>query len=208
MRPAYGATATILAEYLEALSVGLTTRVASGLLFALHRERLDFVRTPTIHEYEAGEFLHEHADLGQLRALYGASFTESSAEAMAGAIENRTIRDRALTSFVGQVASRDELVPAADYLLNLAGVDVVLVAGIVDDVVHLSARTIRAELDLGARLSRGFADVGQAGGHADMAGGQLPLAAVAGDAVEGDVETVVEAAIRERFFGTVVGTAD
>ncbi len=40
VRTRYGATATIFVEYLWELEVELTTRLASALLFALHRERL------------------------------------------------------------------------------------------------------------------------------------------------------------------------
>lgn len=175
VRETYGAAATILTEYIRDSPVEMTTRVASGLLFGIHRERLDFIRQPTIHEYNAAKYLDPQADIKLLRELYGASFTSETVDTVGAAINNRVQRESCLLSWVGRAAGHDALTQAADYLLNIQGSDTVLVYGIVDDEVQLSARSNRGDLDLGARLKQAFGDIGRAGGHADMAGGQIPV---------------------------------
>lgn len=201
VRPEYGATASILTEYFRDVDVQLTTRVASGLLFGVHRERLDFIRRPTVHEYDAAGFLDPRADMDTLRELYGASFTAEAVDAVGEAIRNRVTRDSCLFSCVGRVGNHDALTQAADYLLNIEGVNTVLVCGIVGDEVQLSARTIRGDIDLGYRVGAAFGDVGTAGGHRDMAGGQLPLGLFAdpGEDDPGLVE-MVGRRVRRRFF--------
>ncbi len=62
IREEYGATATILTEYIRESPIEMTTRVASGLLFGIHRDSLDFIRQPTAHEYGAGESTGGHQD--------------------------------------------------------------------------------------------------------------------------------------------------
>ena len=61
LRPYYGATSTIMVEYLAGVVNPPPVNLASMLLFAIHRERLDHVRNPTHHEYDAALFLNSHA---------------------------------------------------------------------------------------------------------------------------------------------------
>jgi nanoRNase/pAp phosphatase (c-di-AMP/oligoRNAs hydrolase) len=208
VREEYGATATILTEYFRELSIELSTRIASGLLFGLHRERLDYIRQPTVHEYEAAGYLDPRADVEMLRELYGASFTADTVDALGTAIHNRVRRDGCLVSCVGKVTGHDSLTQAADYLLNIEGVRTVLVWGVVDDEIQLSARSVRGDIDLGERLTEAFGDVGNAGGHRDMAGGQLPLG-LFGDVTDDDdrLLEMIDRRVRDRFFD-VMGVSE
>jgi len=70
-RPEYGATATILIEYLDEFGIEPSSRLASALLFALHRERLDYVRHPTLKEYHAAAFVCPYVKNETLDELYG-----------------------------------------------------------------------------------------------------------------------------------------
>jgi nanoRNase/pAp phosphatase (c-di-AMP/oligoRNAs hydrolase) len=208
IREEYGATATILTEYIRESPIEMTTRVASGLLFGIHRDSLDFIRQPTAHEYGAGEYLDPQADIKMLRELYGASFTAATVDAVGAAIQNRVKRNACLVSCIGRTAGHDALAQAADYLLNIEGVSTVLVCGLVDDEVQLSARSIREDIDLGERLREAFENIGQAGGHETMAGGQLPLGLFS-DVTDEESELVelIDERVRRRFFD-VMGVTD
>ncbi|TYL36942.1 bifunctional oligoribonuclease/PAP phosphatase NrnA [Natronococcus pandeyae] len=201
VREEYGATATILAEYFRDSHIEITPRVASALLFGIHRERLDFYQQPTDREYELTSYLHSRADVGMLRDLYGASFLPSSVDAIGNVIHNRVRRGSVLVSCIGRLENRVALAQAADFLLLIEGIDTVLVCGIVRDELRLSGRTIRPEFDLGVYFTQVFGDLGDVGGHDDMAGGQLPVAAFDTEA-ETDVELVaaIRKRIEDRFF--------
>ena len=203
VRTDYGSTATIFVEYLADLGIELTERLASALLFALHRERLDFLRNPTRREYEAALAVFPDADLPLLEQLYGSAFSSATIDAIGRAITSRERRQSSLAASVGKTSETDALSQAADYLLNLEGVDTVLTFGIVGDVVRLSARSIDPHVNIGTALQAGFDDVGSAGGHHDMAGGRIELGrldAVSDTEAIDDELAIVEERLARRFF--------
>lgn len=201
VRIKYGATATIFIEYLAELDIELTTRLASALLFALHRERLDFVRNPTRREYEAALAVYPDADLVTLEQLYGSAFSAATIDAIGRAIASRERRGSALVASVGETTETDALPQAADYLLNLEGIDTVLAFGIVDDAIRLSARSIDPQVHIGEALQNGFDELGSVGGHHDMAGGRIDLARFDADAAEPDESlSAVDDRLTRRFF--------
>lgn len=202
VRVAIGATATIFVEYLADLEIELTTRLASALLFALHRERLDFVREPTRREYEAALAVYPDADLGTLDQLYGSAFSPETLDAIGRAIAMRERRDSTLVANVGETVETDALPQAADYLLNVEGIDTVLAFGVVRDAIRLSARSIDPRIHIGETLDTAFDDLGAVGGHHDMAGGRIELAQF-DDAVHDALLEVVDAQLTRRFFAAM-----
>jgi nanoRNase/pAp phosphatase (c-di-AMP/oligoRNAs hydrolase) len=184
-----GATATILAEYVEAFDLDLDGTLATALLFAIRRETLGFLRGTTPEEYAAAGGLHEAADLDLLRQLSSPSVTGATVDAIAEAIENRQVRGSVLITHVGRTSERDSLPQAADYLATLEGVETAIVFGLVAENIHLSARSTDARMHIGNVLEEAFADVGSAGGHREMAGGEVPLGIFA-DATDDEAELI------------------
>ena len=80
-----------------------------------------------------------------------------------------------LIANVGRTTERDALPQAADYLLNLEGVETVLVFGISDGEIKVSARSTDSRVNLGSLLKDVFGDLGEAGGHDDMAAATIPM---------------------------------
>jgi nanoRNase/pAp phosphatase (c-di-AMP/oligoRNAs hydrolase) len=202
VRDEYGATATIFIEYLQELEVDMTTRLASALLFALHRERLDFVREPTRREYEAALAVYPDADLEILEQLYGSAFSPGTLDAIGRAIASRERRGSSLVASVGKTGESDALPQAADYLINLEGVDTVLVYGVVSDAIRLSGRSIDPRVHMGETLAEGFDELGAVGGHHDMAGGRIELGLFADDDDDDDGALLefVGRRLTRRFF--------
>ncbi|QLG28022.1 bifunctional oligoribonuclease/PAP phosphatase NrnA [Halorarum halophilum] len=174
-RESVGATATILTGYLSDLDIEIDAILATALLFAIRRETLGFLRGATHDEYTAAGTLHDHADHDLLRRLVNPSVSGATVDAIADAIENRTVRGSVLISHVGRTTERDALPQAADYLASLEGVETTVVFGIIDGTIQLSARSTDARIHIGDTLGMIFDDVGSAGGHREMAGGEIPL---------------------------------
>jgi len=170
-----GATATILAEYVIELDVTMDATLATALSFAIRRETLGFLRGATPAEYEAVLSLYDWADRDLLRQLSNPSISGATVDAIADAIRNRTVSGSTLLTHVGRTNERDALPQAADYLATLEGVETAVVFGIVDDAVQLSARSSDPRVHVGNALVTAFDDVGSAGGHREMGGGQIPL---------------------------------
>ena len=170
-----GAAATIVTEHVRALDIEPDSVLATALLFAIRRETLNFLRGTTREEYDAASFLHDYADIEMLHQLSTPSITGKTLDAIATAISNRNTSSSVLISHVGRTTERDALPQAADYLATLEGVETVIVFGIVNESVHFSARSPDPRIHVGNVLERAFEDVGSAGGHQDMAGGEIPL---------------------------------
>lgn len=199
-----GATATILTAYVRELDVDVDETLATGLLFAIRRETLGFLRGVTGDEYDAARYLHERVDEDLLHRLSVPSISGATVDAIADAIANRSVRGSLLVSHVGRTSERDALPQAADYLVTLEGVDTAIVFGIVGEDIHLSARTTDARVNVGDVLASAFADVGSAGGHSEMAGGEIPLGIFADYADDGPpLVDIVERVVTHRLYETL-----
>ncbi|KAB1187420.1 MULTISPECIES: bifunctional oligoribonuclease/PAP phosphatase NrnA [Haloferax] len=170
-----GAAATILTEYIQDLDIELDEALATALLFAIRRETLNFLRGVTSDEYEAAAYLQKSVDNELLHQLSAPSFTGETLDAIATAIGNRRVKQSVLISHVGRTTERDSLPQAADYLATLEGVETAIIFGIIHDAIHLSARSPDPRIHAGNVLRKAFGDVGSAGGHHDVAGGEIPL---------------------------------
>jgi nanoRNase/pAp phosphatase (c-di-AMP/oligoRNAs hydrolase) len=196
-----GATTTILTEYVRELEADVNSALGTALLFAIRRETLGFLRGATRAEYDAAGWLHDHADTDLLRTLSTPSVTGATVDTIASAIRNRTVRGSVLISGIGRTSERDALPQAADYLATLEGVETAVVFGIVDDGIQLSARSTDSRIHVGQVLDAAFGDVGSAGGHREMAGGEVPLGVFA-DYTKDDIQlfAIVEQVVTSRLI--------
>jgi len=195
-----GATATILTEYVRELETEMDSALGTALLFAIRRETRGFLRGATPEEYDAAGWLHAHVDAELLRTLSTPSVTGATVDSIANAIRNRTVRGSVLISGIGRTSERDALPQAADYLATLEGVETAIMFGIVDGGIQISARSTDSRVHIGHVLDAAFEDVGSAGGHRDMAGGEVPLGVFA-DYTTDDAQlcSIVEQVVTSRL---------
>ena len=204
VRTRIGSTATLLTRYTEVLDVEISERVATALLFGIHRETLNFMRGATTYEHAAACALRPTANKDLVSTLSNSVFTPETLDGIGNAILNREVRGSCLVSFIGQITERDILPQAADYLLQLEGVSTTAVYGIVADQIHLSARTSNSRLHIGNLLDDAFGDIGSAGGHHDMAGGQLPVGLLGEVDTPDDIaDDLIDRSVRKRLFDTL-----
>ncbi|MCF2207910.1 DHH family phosphoesterase [Halobacterium salinarum] len=207
IRPDTGATSTILVEYLRGYGIDVRTAVATALLYGIRVDTDDFAREITPRDFTAAAWLLPNADTDVLERIEAPSLSADTFDTIAAGIRNRQLNGSVLASCVGQITARDTLAQTADRLLAMRGVAVTFVYGYFDGTIYVSARSRRKDLDLGAVLRSAFDDLGSAGGHADMAGAQLPLGLF--DAVGEDAATtlteMIEEVVASRFFEEVHG---
>jgi len=201
VRQDYGATTTILVEYLQELDVTPEKNVATALLFAIRSETLEYLRGTTPKEYEASKYLHGLADIDLLGRMTNPAFTPETLDTIGTAVRNREVRASTVVSGVGVISERDALPQAADYLTRLEGVATVLVFGIVEDEIDISARSNDERINLDRVMDDAFGDVGSGGGHREMAGAQVPLGVFA-DMAESEERMIklVNEMVKKRFF--------
>ncbi|MES3516664.1 MAG: DHHA1 domain-containing protein [Natronomonas sp.] len=199
LRSDVGATSTLIAEYIEAIGMEVDSGLATGLLYGIRTDTMDFSREVSIEDFTAASTLIERADHTALRQIETPSVTGETLDVLAAAAGNRRVEKGVLTTFVGALPDRDALAQAADRLLDIEDVTIVLVFGREGDTIHISARARGAEIDLGEVLRDAFGQIGSAGGHADMAGAQLPVRPL----LEGEDGSAIADVIGERFRETI-----
>jgi nanoRNase/pAp phosphatase (c-di-AMP/oligoRNAs hydrolase) len=205
LRSAVGATSTLLADYLRRLDVELDRTLATALLYGIRVDTADFTREVSSTDFEAAAYLLPHADLQELGRVESPSMSPEVLDTLGSAIENRTVRAEALATGVGRIRDRDALAQASDYLLNMDGVKITLVYGFMDETVYVSGRARGASVDLGETLRDALGAIGSAGGHADMAGAQIPLGILGdvGAESESSLAEILDEVIQNRFFETL-----
>jgi len=207
LRSEVGATSTLLTGYLARFGVAAYggDRIATALLYGIRVDTAAFTREVTAADFEAAAALSAHVDEALLDQVESPSVSGETLDVLARAVRERDVRGDALATCVGSVGDRDALAQAADRLLDMDGIATTLVFGYDDadePTVYVSARSRGTRLDLGETLRLAFDGLGSAGGHADMAGAQIPVSAVGRDALADDTdrETVVREVITETFF--------
>lgn len=226
LRSDVGATSTLLVDYFQRLDIVPSTAIATGLLFGIWVDTKEFSREIAVDDFEAAAYLMPAVDEKILEQVEAPRMSTETLETIGRAIRNRTINDSVLTSCVGHFRDRDAIAQAADRLLDMDGITTTLVYGIRDGTIYASGRTRSTPIDVGETLRDAFDQIGDAGGHADMAGAQISLGVlgVIEDPAENEDENengnesknentgkdkqeqlvdIVRTVIDERFFETI-----
>ena len=175
IRPGVGATASIMTQYLQELDIPVDKRVATALLYGIRTDTREFKRNVTPQDLNYAGFLLPLTDAALLDKIMSPSLSQETLDVIGSAIQNRRVQSGYLFSNVGYVMNRDALPQAADLLITLEGVNTALVYGITDTAIVISARNRDIRLHIGNALSEAFGDMGDAGGHPNMAAATLPL---------------------------------
>ncbi len=201
VRPSYGATSTILVEYLRAADVKFTQRLATALLYGIKSDTLGLERGGTKADLEAFSFLYLLANHNALRKIERPELSEVALDALAQGLTRRRVRGGVFFSHLGPVATADLIPQFADFGLRAEGVEWSVVSGVVGDAVHVSVRNVGYVRSAGEVTRAAFGDLGSAGGHRTMAKAVLPLRTLLGR--DAPAIGACEDRIMERFLGAL-----
>lgn len=174
VRPSYGATATILTEYLRAAEVKFTERLATALFYGIKADTLHLERGGTRADMEAFAFLYELANHNTLRRIERPELPLDALDAFGDALVHRVIIGNVLFAHLGAV-SRPHLIPQfADLCLQVKGMEWAVVSGLTGDELHISVRNVCYVKAAGEVVKEAFGDLGSAGGHRSAAKAVIP----------------------------------
>ncbi len=180
VRPEYGATATILAEYLEASGVEIPHSLATGLVYAIRTETREFGREFAGPDKTVYDGLFPRARKRLLSRIQNASQSLAYFKNLHQALENLESVDTLVVSHLGEVEQPDIVPEIADLLLRMEGKTWSLATGVYGDRVYLSIRTTNPRANAGAIMRRLVARRGKGGGHGMTAGGWVTVAKAPG----------------------------
>lgn len=206
VRSDIGAVSTILWSYLMELGLTPEPPLATALLHAIRVDTAAFTRKTTKEDLKAVAYLSPLTDIALLEAIENPPMSPETFDILARAISNRNVRGSYLVTCVGFLSDRDSLPQASDFLLRLEGIGTVITFGIVENEIQVSARSNDSRVNLGQVLQDAFGK-DKAGGHAQAAGGQIPLGILGQVDDRDELLTLVENVVTKQFF-TAVGAVE
>jgi nanoRNase/pAp phosphatase (c-di-AMP/oligoRNAs hydrolase) len=194
VRAEYGATATILAEYLEVARVPITRPLATGLVYAIRSETQDFGREAGGPDHAAYDRMLPRMDRRALARIQTARLPISYFRNLRRALDGLLGVGSLVVSHLGRVDTPDIVPEVADLLLRMEGKTWSLATGSHGDRLYLSIRTTNSLADAGNLMRRLIGRRGKGGGHGTMAGGYVMLPKNSGDPLK-----TLERQIGQRF---------
>ena len=192
IRPDYGATATILVEYLRAAGLEPDAQLATALLYGIKTDTQDLSRGAAPADIEAFLYLYPRANHRLLAKIERERLPRQYFALLARALADCRVYDNVAVCSLGPIDSPECLSEIADLLLRAEGVQWVLCHGLVGPKLHLSVRTVERQGRAGQLTADLLDPLGSGGGHHMLAGGQVPLPADAdGDGQDDPVGATV-----------------
>jgi nanoRNase/pAp phosphatase (c-di-AMP/oligoRNAs hydrolase) len=178
IRPKYGATASIMTEYLRAAKIKPSTKLAAGLFYAIKTDTNNFVRQTLIEDIRAFQFLYRHANLNIVNKIERSELRLDFLKYFKVALENKRIRKGRLFAHFGPVVNPDVCVVLADFFIKISSVDWSIVSGLYDHNLIVVFRNDGFRKDAGKVAKKSFGELGSAGGHKSAARAEIPLEAL------------------------------
>jgi nanoRNase/pAp phosphatase (c-di-AMP/oligoRNAs hydrolase) len=169
IRPGYGATATILTEYLRAADVKIRERLATALLYGIKADTQHLERGTTRRDLDAFAFVHAHANHSALRRIERPDLPDVALDVLARGLTRRRLVTGVMFVHLGPVAYPELVAQFADFLLQVEGAEWSVVSGRVNGELHVSVRNVGYVRAAGDVVRDAFGDLGGAGGHRSMA---------------------------------------
>ena len=175
IRADVGASATILAEYLIDAGIDITPDVATALVYGIKTDSLNLAVKTKKKDLEAYLHLFPLADKDKLKAIESAQLPTEYFATLNDAIEGALVYDHIVVADLDSVDNPGLIGEFADLFLRLIGAETSLCFGVFDEILMISIRTMDTSLHAGRIMKFAVEERGTAGGHAAMAGGQIPL---------------------------------
>jgi nanoRNase/pAp phosphatase (c-di-AMP/oligoRNAs hydrolase) len=175
IRPAYGATATILTEYLRAARVPPSQNLATALYHAIKTDTDDFKRQTLVEDLQAFQFLFRRANIQLARRIAQADLRLDYLKYFRNALQYMRLRKGRVFVHLGPVANPDVCVVIADFFMRIHTVSWSVVSGTFEKKLIVIFRNDGSRKNAGRVARHAFGTFGSAGGHRTMARAEVNL---------------------------------
>lgn len=175
IRPKYGATASMMTEYLRTAKIKPSARLATGLFYAIKTDTSNFERPSLMEDVRAFQFLFHHANTHLARRIDHAELRLDFLKYFRKALSDKRMRKGKIFAHLGPVATPDILVLIADFFMRIESVNWSIVSGICDKKLILIFRNDGLRKNAGKLARDCFGDLGSAGGHRSMSRAEIPV---------------------------------
>jgi nanoRNase/pAp phosphatase (c-di-AMP/oligoRNAs hydrolase) len=191
IRPDFGATSTIVFEYLRTRGVPLDARLATAFFFALRTETRDLGREATDAERDAYLSLITQVDHGLLYRMSHPKVPCAHFAALDRALRSAQVFGEIVAVNLGTLRYPDLVAEIADLLLSYESARMVLCIGEYEKNAYLSLRMEADDARAGAVMRHIVGHDGAAGGHGTMAGARLFATVASEESLEATFQEMV-----------------
>jgi nanoRNase/pAp phosphatase (c-di-AMP/oligoRNAs hydrolase) len=175
IRPDYGATATMMTEYLKGAKIKPSARLATGLFYAIKTDTDDFKRNSSHADIRAFQSLFLKANIHLARKIEQADLRPDFLEWFQKAISIHVKSRNRIYAHLGPIPNPDICVLIADFFMRVHSVTWSIVSGIYKSKLVIIVRNDGLRKDAGKFLKNQFGRLGSAGGHKSMARAEIPV---------------------------------
>jgi nanoRNase/pAp phosphatase (c-di-AMP/oligoRNAs hydrolase) len=176
IREEYGATSTIMTEYLRTAGIEPSSRLATALFLGIKNDTNDFVRPAIGKDLNAFRYLHDYANINVVKRFESSEMTRKTLKRFREAMDNLSIHKQVAHIHMGRVNNPDILVIIADFFLKLAEVTWTVVSGNYGHKLIIIMRNLGFRRHAGRTAEKLFGQWGSAGGHKSAARAEVSLA--------------------------------
>jgi len=178
IRPEYGATASILIEYLREAGIRPSAKLATALLYAIKTDTDNFERDASVADIEQFRYVFQYANMHVLRKIENSDLKESDLRYFQNALERRVGTKKRAYAHRGKVSSPDICVQIADFFMRVYEMTWSFVSGVHENTLVIILRSDGYRKDAGKLAKRVFGSIGTAGGHRGAARAEISLDAL------------------------------
>ncbi len=197
IRPNYGATSTILTEYMRAAGLEVHAKLATALVYGIKTDTQLLGRETSSQDMASFAYLHACHSPALLRRIERPALPTDGLRALGRALAQTRVEEGIHLLVLGRVG--EEMIPqVADLGLQAEGAEWAVAAGIVNSDLVFSVRNVGYVRAAGEVVRAVVEGLGVGGGHRSMAKGIIPLKAfreVYGDARR----TTIRSALLDAF---------
>ncbi len=175
IRPSYGATASILIEYLRTAKIKPSSKLATGLYLAIKTDTSNFERKTRLEDLNAFQYVYRFINSALANRIERAEMRLDFLPYFKRAIDERHIRKGHVTVHLGQVIHPDVCVLIADFFMNVDSVNWSIVSGLHQRKLVVIFRNDGIRKNAGIVANKSFGDIGSAGGHKSAARAEVPV---------------------------------
>ncbi|WP_051617011.1 DHH family phosphoesterase [Desulfonatronovibrio hydrogenovorans] len=175
INPDYGATSSLLTEYLYNLNIRPGKLLATALVYGIKTDTQSFERKFNDVDVRAFRYLTKFYNPLLLQKIVRSEFRKEWIKYFSLAFRKIKLLGHGSSIFMGKVESPDILVILADFFSRVHNISWGMVSGIHEDSLVVIFRGDGLRKDMGKMASQMFGDLGPAGGHKQMARAEIPL---------------------------------
>jgi nanoRNase/pAp phosphatase (c-di-AMP/oligoRNAs hydrolase) len=175
IRKEWGATASILVEYLRAAAMKPSVALATALFYAIKVDTQNFEKKATLSDAISFRYLFDIANMNLVRKIEHSSLRRSELNYFKTALNEVKVSKQRLYVHLGRVPSPDILVLIADFLNQVHDVAWVFVSGLHNEKLVVIFRCDGYKKNAGRLAEKMFNTIGSAGGHRHAARAEVPV---------------------------------